>query len=381
VTDLAWVEVDVGALRANLKELRRLVGTGPVLAPAVKANAYGHGLVLAGRAFLEAGAEWLSVNALFEARALREAGVDAPIYVMGYVARDDLDEAAALGVRLVVYNPETVEALADLRRPEGAEPVRLHLKVETGNNRQGLEHGAAMELARRVADTPGLELEGVASHFANVEDTTDHRFARGQVARFRAFLAELEGRGIRPRYRHISNSAATILWPDVHFNLVRAGIACYGMWPSPETLVSASLEGRAGVRLRPALTFKTRVAQVKEVPAGAYVGYGCTYRTTHPSRLAVLPVGYYDGYDRGLSNLAHVLVRGQRAPVRGRVAMNITVVDVTHVEGVGVEREVVLIGEDGEERVTAEQVAQWAGTINYEVTTRIREGLPRIPVG
>ncbi|MCK6528463.1 alanine racemase [Myxococcota bacterium] len=379
--ELTWIEVDVPALVANVAEMRRLVGPGAVLAPAVKGNGYGHGLVLAARAFLRGGADWLSVNALYEARALRQAGMEAPLYAVGYVARDDLEEALSYGLRMVVYNFETVEALARLRRPEGAEPARLHLKLETGNHRQGIEHGPALELARRIASTPGLVLEGVASHFANVEDTTDHGFARSQVARFRAFCEDLESRGIRPRYRHISNSAATILWPDVHFNLVRCGIACYGMWPSPETRVSAHLEGRGEVRLRPALTWKARIAQVKEVPAGAYVGYGCTYRTTHASRLAVLPVGYYDGYDRSLSNLAHVLVRGQRAPVRGRVAMNTVVVDVTHVGGVEPEKEAVLLGAQGEETVTAEQVAQWAGTINYEVTTRIHERIPRIPVG
>ncbi len=377
---LTWVEIDTTSLESNLRELRRLTGPGVLLAPTIKGNAYGHGLVLAAESFLRGGADWLSVHALYEARALREAGITAPLYSVGYVQREDLEEALHLDLALVVWNPETVEALARLRRPVGAPPARLHLKLETGNHRQGLEEDSALELARLINGTQGVVLEGVASHFANVEDTTDHRFARSQVARFQAFLTRLEGEGIRPRYRHMGNSAATLLWPDVYFDLVRPGIASYGMWPSGETQVSARMEGRSGITLRPALTWKARVAQIKPVPRGAYIGYGCTYRTTHDAVMGVIPVGYYDGYARNLSGLAHVLVRGQRAPVRGRVAMNVIVCDITDIEGVQLEEEVVLLGSQGEERISAEQMAGWGDTINYEVTTRIREGIPRVAV-
>ena len=162
--------------------------------------------------------------------------------------------------------------------------------------------------------------------------------------------------------------------------LVRTGIACYGMWPSTEAYVAALMAGRALVQLRPALAWKTRIVQVRDVPAGEYVGYGRTFRTTHPTRLAILPMGYYDGYDRGLSNLAHVLVHGARAPVRGRVCMNITMVDVTHIPAAASGDEVVLLGSQGDERITAEQMAGWAGSINYEITTRINERIPRIAV-
>jgi alanine racemase len=187
----------------------------------------------------------------------------------------------------------------------------------------------------------------------------------------------LTAAGCPPTIRNFSNSAAVILWPETHFELVRIGISTYGMWPSKETLVSAERLGRDKPSLVPALTWKTRVAQVKRIPAGEWVGYGRTWRATRETRLAVLPVGYYDGYDRKLSNLAHVLVHGAEAPVRGRVCMNMIMVDVTDIPGVETGTDVVLLGRDRDEVVTAEQLASWCGTINYEVTTRILERIPR----
>ncbi len=377
-----WCEVDVAALAANVGALRRVIGEGPLLVPAVKANAYGHDLVLAARAFRDAGADWLGINALYEAPPLRDAGIELPLYVMGAVEPGDVAQALALGCQLVVFDEAVVAAAEAAVEARGdGPPAPLHLKLETGNNRQGLREEPALALARRIHGHPGLELAGVATHFADVEDTTDHRFARSQLARFLAFDELLAREGIRPRYRHVTNSAAAILWPEAHLELVRAGIACYGMWPSTESYVSALVAGRGQLELRPALTWKTRIVQIRDVPAGDYVGYGRSFRTTHPTRLAILPVGYYDGYDRQLSNLAHVLVRGRRAPVRGRVCMNITMADVTDVPAASVGDEVVLLGTSGNERITAEQLAGWAGTINYEITTRINDRIPRIAVG
>ncbi len=377
MTELSWCEIDTTALRGNIDAMRALVGNDRLLAPAVKANAYGHGLELCARTFVHAGADWLAVNALFEATRIRQLGLDVPIYIMGYVPAQDVAEALALGCHLVVYDADVVETASGAAT---SAPAQLHIKLETGNNRQGLAEDEALELAHRIHDDPHLELTGLATHFADVEDTTDHTFAATQMVRFHGFVSALAAEGIAARYRHVSNSAATILWPEAHLELVRAGIACYGMWPSTETYVSALEAGRAKLTLRPALTWKTQVVQVRDVPAGQYVGYGRTYRTTHATRLAVLPVGYYDGYDRGLSNLAHVLVRGCRAPVRGRVCMNLTMVDVTHVPDVTPGDEVVLLGADGDERISAEQMASWAGTINYEVTTRVNDRLPRVEV-
>lgn len=370
-----WCEVDIAALAANIRTFRRLIGPGVRLAPTVKSNAYGHGLLPAARAFLEGGADWLCVDSVDEARALRAAGIDAPLYIFGYVPLDDLAEAAALDARLVVYNRETVDKLTALQVK-----ARLHLKIETGNYRQGVAGAEARALADAIAAAPGLVLEGICSHFANIEDTTDHTYARRQLARFEAEVAALRDAGHEIPIRHLSNSAAALLWPERSFEMARLGVAAYGLWPSRETLVAAVLAGRGDVTLQPALTWKTIVAQVKDVPEGAFIGYGCTFMTTHPTRLAVLPVGYYDGYDRGMSNLAHVLIRGRRAPVRGRVCMNMIMVDVTDVPGVALEDEVVLLGRQADQTITAEHLADWAQTINYEVVTRIAEHVPRVPV-
>ena len=273
MNDLSWCEIDVGALAHNVRMLRSLLPQGCLLAPTVKANAYGHGLELAARAFLDGGADWLCVNALFEAAALRAAGVTAPIYVMGFVPLADIDEAIALDCRLVAYRGDVVERAEEACARRGV-IGRLHLKLETGNERQGLRDRDALALARRIHDSPHLELEGVASHYANIEDTTDHGYAREQLRRFREFLGALERAGIPVPLPHLSNSAAVILWSDEHHSLARVGIAAYGMWPSNETLVAALLAGRKTIELRPALTWKTCLAQVKDVPKGASIGYG-----------------------------------------------------------------------------------------------------------
>lgn len=374
--DLIWCEIDTQALENNMRAFRRLLADGVLLAPAVKANAYGHGLLLVAGAFLRGGADWLCVNALEELRTLREGGISAPVYVMGYVAREDLAETLSLGGRVVVYNLETVEGLADAARKTGA-PARAHLKLETGNNRQGLPLDELLHLAS-VCRAKGVEVEGIATHFANVEDTTDHSFALEQLRRFHEGADALHNAGHVTLIRHLANSAATLLWPHAQLEMVRVGISAYGMWPSRETFVSAVRARRERVDLRPALTWKTRVAQVKVVPTGQFVGYGCTFKATHPTRLAVLPVGYYDGYDRKLSNIGHVLIRGIRAPIRGRVCMNMIMADVTDIPEVELEDEVVLLGRQGEEFISAEQMADWAGSINYEVVTRIGGHVSRL---
>ncbi|MFN3201757.1 MAG: alanine racemase [Bradymonadia bacterium] len=368
-----WCEVNSTALAANIDVLKGHLRPGIMVAPTVKGGAYGHGIPLAARAFIDGGAQWLCVDSLDEARVVRDHGIDVPIHVTGYVPLDDLAEAAALDLRLIVYTRETIDRLAALDVE-----ARVHLKLETGNHRQGVCGEEALDLADRVRRAPHLTLEGVSSHFANIEDTTDHSYARSQLARFEAEIAALEAAGHTFEMRHLSNSAATLLWAGQKLEMVRVGIAAYGLWPSRETRVATLLTGQTPLALTPALTWKTRIAQVKWVPEGAYIGYGCTHRTTHRTRLAILPVGYYDGYDRGLSNMAHVLIGGRRAPVRGRVCMNITMVDVTHIPDVHLEQEVVLLGRQGDEVITASMLADWAGTIHYEMITRIADHVPRV---
>ncbi len=372
--ELTWVEISKDALQHNVSEFRKIVGDEVLLCPCIKANAYGHGLVDCARVFLEAGADWLSVNSLYEARALREAGVEAPIYVLGYIGLDGLEEAVALEVRMVVYNRETVEKLAEISVGHEA---KLHIKIETGNNRQGVMIEDLVDFAKYIQSFDGLVVEGLATHFANIEDTTDHSYAEQQIDRFEEAVGLLVAAGIEVKVKHCANSAATMLFQKTHFDLVRVGISSYGMWPSNETYVSYLKEVGEEFSLKPAFTWKAKIAQVKEIPAGEFIGYGCTFRTSHSTRLAIIPIGYYDGYDRG-ANGAHVLIHGKRAPIRGRVCMNIIMADITDIPEAQLEDDVVLMGRSGEEEISAELFAGWAGTINYEVTTRVNERIPRL---
>jgi len=374
--ELTWVEISRSALENNIRQFRRLIGPKTILCPCVKANAYGHGLLETAKIFLAAGADWLSVNALYEARALRRSGITAPLYILGYVPADVLSEALELDCRLVVFSKDQIRAIARAAKAAGR-AARVHIKVETGSNRMGVRLEELVDFARFIRKQKLVEIEGLATHFANIEDTTDHSFAELQLRRFTEASELLQSAGISVPIRHCANSAATILFPQTHFEMVRLGIAGYGMWPSNETYVSFVKERKNNFHLAPAFTWKTRIAHIKTVPAGEFVGYGCTYKTSHATRLAILPVGYYDGYDRGITG-GYVLIRGQRAAIRGRICMDILMAEVTDIAGVKTGDEAVLIGRSGEEFISAELFAQWAATINYEVTTRVNDRIPRI---
>ena len=370
--------IDTASLSHNISVLKKGLAPGAEIAAVVKSNAYGHGVRIAWRAFVEGGATWLCVDSLHEAQELRDDGYTGNLFVMGHIPPAHAKTAVSLDVRCMVYDRRQIDALGEAANAT-SRPLRLVMKLETGTQRQGLTIEAALNLAHYIARFPYLVLEGTATHFANIEDTTDHSFAYEQLRIFNEYNDILTANGFRPTLRTIANSAAGILWPHTHCELVRAGITCYGMWPSTECYVSARLLGK-DVDLRPALTWKTLIAQIKTVPAGSLIGYGCTYETTHESRIAVLPVGYYDGYDRAMSNLAYVLIRGKRAPVRGRICMNMCMVDVTDIPDAEPGDDVVLLGRQGGECLSAEQLATWAGTINYELTTQIQTNIPRIAV-
>lgn len=370
--------IDTASLSHNISVLKKGLAPGAEIAAVVKSNAYGHGVRIAWRAFVEGGATWLCVDSLHEAQELRDDGYTGNLFVMGHIPPTHAKTAVSLDVRCMVYDRRQIDALGEAANA-ASRPLRLVMKLETGTQRQGLTIEAALNLAHYIARFPYLVLEGTATHFANIEDTTDHSFAYEQLRIFNEYNDILTANGFRPTLRTIANSAAGILWPHTHCELVRAGITCYGMWPSTECYVSARLLGK-DVDLRPALTWKTLIAQIKTVPAGSLIGYGCTYETTHESRIAVLPVGYYDGYDRAMSNLAYVLIRGKRAPVRGRICMNMCMVDVTDIPDAEPGDDVVLLGRQGGESLSAEQLATWAGTINYELTTQIQTNIPRIAV-
>lgn len=378
-TPVARIEISRSALVHNIREFRRIIGRRRLFLGVVKANAYGHGLLETSPIAVAEGVDWLGVHSVDEGVALREAGIEVPILVLGYAPLGSLEEAVSRDLRLTVYNRETVRRLAELAARTG-KTVRLHVKVETGTWRQGLAPRDLRVLVGDIRKRPGLVVEGLSSHFANIEDTTKHDYPRLQLDCYRAACREFESEGARIPIKHMSCTASTILFQEPDFNLARVGIGLYGLWPSRETYLSAALEQKEPPDLRPVLAWKARIAQVKKVPAGAFIGYGCTFRTTRPTVLAVVPVGYYDGYDRRLSNAAHVLIKGRRAPVRGRIAMDFFVADVTDVPGIKLEDEVTLLGADGRERIAAEDLASLVGTIGYEVLARINPQIPRVVV-
>lgn len=381
---LSWVEIKASALRNNLKIIKKNVGEETLIAPCVKGNAYGHGLKEVSAVLSGAGADWLCVNALFEAEILRNADLEIPIYILGYVPISDLQKAVAMNCRLVVYNAETIIELAKISKKTGKK-VYVHLKIETGNNRQGLSYIEGKKLLELARNFPGIEVEGISTHFANIEDIARGKHAKLaaypklQLENFQKAIGALENSCGKFKFKHCSNSAATILYPETHFNMVRPGIIIYGLWPS-ENVKSIAGEHHKNFKFEPALSWKTRVAQIKQISKGSYIGYGCTYKTGRKTKLAILPIGYYDGFDRKFSNRGHVLINGKKAPIRGRVCMNITMVDISGIPNVELENEVTLLGGNKNEEITAEHLAALADTINYEITTRINERIPRIIV-
>ncbi|MBU1177716.1 alanine racemase [Patescibacteria group bacterium] len=376
-----WVEIDQAALTHNVQQFKNLIGSEVKLLVAVKANAYGHGLVGVSKIALAAGADCLGVDSIDEALVLRQAGVDASILIIGYVLRSRLAEAVENDLRLTVYNQETIEELGRITNL-GKSEVNIHLKIETGTSRQGVMPEDTLKFIKFIKKYPGVHIEGISTHFANIEDTTDYSYAQKQLKTFQEVVSNLEKAGINIPLKHTANSAATMLFPETHFAMVRVGISLYGFWPSPETRQTVQEKnGRLkDFSLQTVLTWKTVVAQVKNIKAGTAVGYGCTEKVKRDSQIAVLPIGYWDGYDRKLSRVGEVLIKGQRCKVLGRVFMNMIVVDVTNCKEVAVEDEVVLLGKQGLEEITADSLADSIGTINYEFVTRINPLIKRVVI-
>ena len=376
-TLLNWIELSEKALAKNIAGLSRLAG-GRKIAASVKANAYGHGLEpmvqMLGR---HREVEYLTVHSVQEAQHCREYGWDRRIMLLGPAPFDSLEAIIEHDLEPMIFTKEALRRLGTISNKTKT-AVRTHLKLETGTHRQGVPEQELESYAQIYKKYPYLgKPYGAAMHFANIEDTTSHEYAQEQLNRFNRAVKRMTALGLKPSIRHTACSAALILFEKTRFELVRPGISVYGHWPSKETYLSYRLEGGSNNIFEPVLTWKTRVTQIKKVPANSFVGYGCTYRTTAPSRLAVLPVGYSDGYDRGLSNLAYVLIRGRRAPVRGRVCMNLMMVDITNIPGVKLQEPVTLIGDESSESLSAEQLAAWAGSINYEILARLSGHLER----
>ncbi|MGD8967581.1 MAG: alanine racemase [Anaerolineae bacterium] len=365
---LTWAEVDLDAIAHNARLLKDRAGSGCELMVAVKANAYGHGVIPVSKAALAGGASRLAVSRTEEGIELRRAGIDAPILLLSYTLPGESDAIVHWDLTPTVNSESQAKALADAATAQ-SKALRIHVKLDTGMSRYGLLPDEALDFVHFLRELPGLVLEGLYTHFA-VADLPDKAFTRRQFATFREVIKRLEASGFSFPLRHVSNSAATIGLPEMALDMVRCGIALYGLRPSAEV--------EPGVALRPALTLKSRVARVRILPAGASISYGRTYVTERPTRVALIPVGYGDGYHRILSNRGAVLIRGKRAPILGRVCMDQFVVNVSDIPGIRLHDEVVLIGRQGEGHIPAEEVARWAETINYEVTTSLTPRVTRI---
>lgn len=363
-----WVEIDLEAIAYNVRRIREIIGPGVSILAVLKADAYGHGAITVARTAINNGVSYCGVASVNEATRLRDAGIDAPILVLGYTPAWLVREALLRDITLTLYDLDIARVVSraalELRRT-----ARVHIKVDTGMSRLGLLPDQVVPFVEAVRELPALDLEGIFTHFS-VADDEDMEYTRWQLARFRAVLDSLKEVGVTFRLVHCANSAALLRLPESRFNMVRLGLAMYGLRPSPHVPLPAGF--------RPALTWKTTIAQVKTLPPGTFVSYGNTYCTEKEETIAVIPVGYADGFRRAPTHWREVLVHGRRAPIVGRVCMDQTMIKVDHIPNVRVGDEVVLIGRQGEDEISAEEVADWLGTINYEVVSEILARVPRM---
>ncbi|MDD4168757.1 MAG: alanine racemase [Desulfotomaculaceae bacterium] len=365
-----WAEIDLGAIAHNVQEIRRVTTPAAKVLAVVKANGYGHGAVEVSRVALANGTEWLGVARVSEGVALREAGINAPVLVLGYSPPEQSQEVIRYRLSQTVYTFDMALALAEAAGREGTR-AKVHVKVDTGMGRIGWLAGpdVASEILN-LARIPHLEIEGVFTHFA-AADITEPGYTISQLERFLEITTALRRAGLEVQFKHTANSPALLKMPETHLDLVRAGIIVYGLYPSDDFEQSI-------VNLVPAMSLKAKVAYVKKVPSSFSVSYGCTYKTAGPSVIATLSVGYADGYSRRLSSKGEVLLHGRRAPVIGRVCMDQIMADVGHIPEVKMGDEAVLIGSQGSEEITADEIAFKIDTINYEVICMVSHRVPRV---
>jgi alanine racemase len=362
------VEVNLGQLGRNLQAVRQHVGSAKVMA-VVKANAYGHGLVPVAQEMVKGGADSLGVALLEEAVILREAGITTPILVFGGIAETQIPLFIRHDLTLTAPSIDKLTLIENAAAVMGV-TARVHLKIDTGMERLGIHYYSADKLLEASLKTRHVQVEGIYSHFAN-SDAADLAHAREQLSRFHEVLSFYDKRSLPMPQRHIANSGGILQLPESHLDLVRPGIMLYGVYPSPECART--------VPIQPALTWKSHVAYFKVVQPGHPISYGSTWQSDHPVRVVTVPVGYGDGYFRTLSNKGEVLIRGQRYPVAGRVCMDQIMVNID--SGTAYYRdEVILLGRQGESVIIADDLAEWAGTISYEVLTNINSRVPRVYV-
>ncbi len=378
---LVWAEVDLNAIAYNVRELRRITRPRARFMGVVKANGYGHGAVEVARCALENGATHLGVARIEEGIQIRKAGIEAPMLIFGYTLPEQAGDLLQYNLTQSVYTTASAlklsQAAAALRKK-----IKIHLKIDTGMGRLGLlpqnfrsGHPAtidpgALEETLAIAHLEGLDLEGIFTHFASA-DSADKTYAEYQLELFLNYLKRLRKAGLNPPLKHAANSGALIDMPRSHLDLVRPGIAIYGLYPSDEV-------DQRRITLKPAMALKTQIIHLKNVPAGFHVSYGMTYKTKKPTTIATVPVGYADGLNRLLSSRGQMLVGGQRVPIIGRVCMDLTMLDVGGIKNIQIGDEVVVFGRQGSQTLSVDEMAAALNTINYEIVTGITARVPRV---
>ena len=378
---LVWAQIDLKAIAHNVGELRRITQPEARLMAVVKANGYGHGAIEVAQCALKNGAATLGVARIEEGIRIREAGIQAPILIFGYTLPERTADLLEYDLTQTVYTYASARVLSQTATSL-KKKIKIHLKVDTGMGRLGLlpqnfqgDNSAALaadaiEETLAIADLDGLELEGIFTHFATA-DSADKTYAEDQLDLFMNFLNRLRKAGLEPPVRHAANSAALIDMPQSHLDMVRPGIASYGLYPSDEV-------DKKHVSLKPAMALKARIIHLKKVPAGFAVSYGSTHRTPTATTIATIPIGYADGLNRLLSSSGRMLVHGQRAPIIGRVCMDLTMLDVGHIDNVRMDDEVVIFGQQGNGSITVDEIASSLNTINYEIVSTITARVPRV---
>ena len=360
--------IDLKALGWNFRQIRSKVGPQVKVLSIVKANGYGHGATIIAKALAAEGSDAFGVATLEEGVELRQAGIRTPILVLAGAHADQVDQFFDNALTPVVHAPESLKEL-ELAAHASKKTLTVHLKVDTGMGRLGFLAAEIDSWLPKIKKLKALKIEGVFSHFSQAE-TVEGRYTQQQLRIFQIVVERLRAEGIAPSLVHLANSAATITLPAAYFDMVRPGLMLYGIYPSPAMA--------SQICLKPVLSWKTRIVQLKKVPAGSSISYGQTFVTKRESLIATLPVGYADGYPRLLSNRGEVLVGGKRAPVAGRVCMDLTMIDVTDIEKIQPGDEVVLLGHQGDAEISVDEMAAWANTISYEILTSISNRVPRI---
>jgi len=362
------VEIDLGAIAHNIQQISQKIKDSARIMAVVKADGYGHGAVEVARVALKNGVDFLAVSSPEEGVKLREAKINAPILILSPA----LPESAEVIVKYDLIQTVCTEDLAIALSTEAqkfSKVIKIHVKIDTGMDRIGVFPEDAGRFIKKISKLKGIKLEGIFTHFSEA-DKKDKTFTLSQINKFKKVVDSLEREGIFIPLKHMANSAAVLDLPFSYLNLVRPGIIIYGLYPSGEVTKT--------INLKPAMSFKTYVVYIKTFPAGTYIGYRRSFTTKRKSTIAVLPVGYTDGYSRALSNRGQVLIKGKRAPVVGKICMNITLIDVSHIPGVKVGDEVVLFGEQGNNAISVNEIASIVNTLNYEIICTVGNCAPRV---